>query len=116
VPQVDEDGNEIAGVRLPALAVPLATYTGWNLYNLPGLEGELCDRVGMCLPFVRTKAERLAKGDPRLSLEERYASHAAYVQRMSDVVYELLQARLLLAEDATRFIDVATQQDPFARL
>jgi hypothetical protein len=116
VPQVDEDGNELAGVRLPALAVPLATYTGWNLYNLPGLEGELCDRVGVCLPFARTKAERLAKGDSRLSLEERYSSHAVYVQRVRDVVGELLQARLLLPEDATRFIDAATQQDPFDML
>jgi hypothetical protein len=114
VPQVDADGNEVAGVRLPAIAVPLATYTGWNLYNIPGLEGELCDRVGTCLPFARTKAERLAKGDPRLSLEERYGNHTAYVQRVCDVVGELLQARLLLPEDATRYIDVATQQDPFA--
>lgn len=113
VPQADADGNEVAGVRLPAIAVPLATYTGWNLYNIPGLEGELCDRVGMRLPFARTKAERLPKGDPRLSLEERYGSHAAYVQRVSEVVCELVQARLLLPEDATRFIDAATQQELF---
>jgi hypothetical protein len=113
VPQVDADGNEVAGVRLPAIAVPLATHTGWNLYNIPGLEGEFCDREGMCLPFARTKAERLAKDDPRPSLEERYGSHAAYVQRVSEVVRELLQARLLLPEDATRFIDAAARQDPF---
>jgi hypothetical protein len=112
VPQVDADGNEVAGVRLPAIAVPLATHTGWNLYNLPGLEGEFCDREGLCLPLARTKAERLAKGDPRPSLEERYGSHAAYVQRVSEVVRELLQARLLLPEDATRFVDAAARQNP----
>jgi hypothetical protein len=113
VPQVDADGNEVAGVRLPAIAVPVATHTGWNLYNIPGLEGEFCDREGMCLPFAHTKAERLAKGDPRPSLEERYGSHAAYVQRVDEVVRELLQARLLLLEDATRFVDAAARQDPF---
>ncbi|HSX82378.1 MAG TPA: alpha/beta hydrolase domain-containing protein, partial [Candidatus Saccharimonadia bacterium] len=59
------------------------------------------------------KAERLAKGDPRPSLEERYGRHAAYVQRVSEVVRELLHARLLLPEDATRFVDVAARQDPF---
>jgi len=67
----------------------------------------------MCLPFAKTKAERLAKGDPRPSLEERYGSHAAYVQRVSEVVRELLQARLLLPEDAPRFGDAAARQDPF---
>jgi hypothetical protein len=113
VPQVDTDGNEAAGVRLPAIAVPVATYTGWNLYNIPGLEGEFCDREGLCLLFAKTPAERLAKGDPRPSLEERYGSHAAYVQRVSEVVRELLQARLLLPEDATRFVDAAARQDPF---
>jgi hypothetical protein len=113
VPQVDADGNEVAGVRLPTIAVPVATHTGWNLYNIPGLEGEFCDREGMCLPFATTKAERLAKGDPRPSLEERYGSHAAYVQRVSEIVRELLQARLLLPEDATRFVDAAARQDLF---
>jgi hypothetical protein len=113
VPQVDADGNEVAGVLLPTIAVALATHTGWTRYNIPGLEGECCDREGMCLPFARTKAERLAKGDPRPSREERYGSHAAYVQRVSEVVRALLQARLLLPEDAPRFVDAAARQDPF---
>ena len=93
--------------------MPLATHTGWNLYNIPGLEGEFCDREGICLPFAKTKAERLAKGDPRPSLEERYGSHTAYVQRVSEVVRDLLQARLLLPEDAAQFVNAAAQQDPF---
>jgi hypothetical protein len=67
----------------------------------------------MCLPLAKTKAERLAKGDPRPSLEERYGSHTAYVQRVNEVVCELLQARLLLPEDATRFVDAAARQAPF---
>src|SRR5262249_49849987 len=78
---------------------------------IPELEGEFCDREGLCLPFAKTQAERLAKGDPRLSLEERYGSHAAYVQRVSEVVRELLQARLLLPEDAARFVDAAARQE-----
>jgi Alpha/beta hydrolase domain len=107
VPQVDGDGNEIAGIRLPAIAVPLATHTGWNLYKTPYPEGELCDREGSYLPFARTTAERLAKGDPRPSLEERYGNHEAYTQRVKDAVRELLEARLLLADDAVRFVDDA---------
>lgn len=114
IPQVDADGNEVSGIRLPSIAAPLATHTGWNLYHLPGLDGELSDREGTCLPFAVTQAARLAAGDPRPSLVERYGDHAGYVQRVSAVVSELLQARLLLPEDAARFVDTATQHNPFA--
>lgn len=114
VPQVDADGNELAGIRLPSIAAPLATYTGWNLYNVPGLEGELSDREGARLPFAVTRAERLAKGDPRPSLEERYGNHEGYVQRVNAVVQELLQARLLLPEDAAHCVDEAARHDPFS--
>jgi Alpha/beta hydrolase domain len=107
VPQVDGDGNEIDGIRLPPIAVPLATYTGWNLYKAPYPKGEFCDREGSYVPFARTKAERLANGDPRQSLEERYANHEAYVQRVKEVVHELQDARLLLPEDAARVVDEA---------
>jgi hypothetical protein len=92
--------------------VPVATHTGWNFYNIPGLEGEFCDREGICLTFAKTSAERLAKSDPRPSLVERYGSHAAYVQRVSEVVRELQQARLLLPEDAARYVEAAARQDP----
>ena len=107
VPQVDADGNEVDGVRLPAIAVPLATHTGWNLYKAPYPEGELCDREGSYVPFARTKAERLASGDPRASLEERYGTQETYVQRVNEVVRELQEARLLLPEDAARLVDEA---------
>ena len=109
VSQVDGDGNEVAGIRLPAIAVPLATHTGWNLYKAPYPEGELCDREGSYVPFAKTKAERLANGDPRPSLEERYGNHEAYVQRVKEVVRELQDARLLLPEDAARFVDEAAR-------
>ena len=107
VPQVDADGNEIAGIRLPAVAVPLATQTGWNLYKAPYPEGELCDREGSYLPFARTQTERLATADPRASLEERYGTHEAYVHRVKAMVFDLQEARLLLPEDAARLVEEA---------
>jgi hypothetical protein len=110
VPQVDADGDEVDGIRLPDIAVPLATHTGWNLYKAPYPEGELCDREGSYLPFAKMKAERLAKGDPRLSLEERYGNHEGYLQRVKEVVHELLVARLLLPEDAARLVDAAASR------
>jgi Alpha/beta hydrolase domain len=113
VSQVDGDGNEVAGIRLPAIAVPLATHTGWNLYKAPYPEGELCDREGSYVPLAKTKAERLANGDPRPSLEERYGNREAYVQRVKEVVRELQAARLLLAEDAARFVDEAARCQMF---
>ncbi len=107
VTQVDADGNETAGVLLPDIAVPLATYTGWNLYKAPLPEGELCDRFGTYVPFAATRAEREAKGDPRLSIEERYGDHAAYVRKVEAAAKQLVGERLLLAEDAERFVTQA---------
>ena len=75
----DGDGNETSGIRLPPIAVPLATYTGWNLYAR--VPSELCDRDGSYIPFAKTKAERDATDDPRPSIEERYGSRADYVAR-----------------------------------
>ncbi|MGH8701295.1 MAG: alpha/beta hydrolase domain-containing protein [Burkholderiales bacterium] len=104
VPQVDADGNETTGIMLPEIAVPLATHTGWNFYKAPFPEGELCDRDGTYVPFAATRAEREAKNDPRLSLEEHYGDHAAYVRRVEAAVKKLVAERLLLAEDAEIFI------------
>ena len=80
VAAVDGDGNETSGIRLPPIAVPLATYTGWNLYAR--LPSELCDRDGSYIPFAKTKAERDAANDPRPSIEERYGSRADYVAKV----------------------------------
>jgi hypothetical protein len=104
VPKVDEDGNEIAGIRLPAIRVPLATYTGWNLYQSGFAEDELCGRLGMYLPFAKSKREREANGDPRRSLEERYRNHEDYIRRVCREVRAMIEERLLLPEDGERII------------
>lgn len=104
VPAVDADGNDVAGIRLPPIAVPLATYTGWNLYREPYPEGELCDRQGSYLPFAGTPAERQPTGDPRSSLAERYGSQETYVQQVEAVAQVLVAERLLLPADAERYV------------
>ena len=102
VPAVDTDGNEVAGLRLPHLAVPLGTYTGTNVYK--DFPSELCDRDGTFIPFARTRAERERTGDPRLSLEERYGTKEAYVAKVKEAADALAAARLILPEDAARYI------------
>jgi hypothetical protein len=109
VPKTDADGNGLAGVRLPDIAAPVATYTGWSLRRNPPDEG--CDASGMVIPFARTKAERTAAGDPRLSLEERYPDHASYVRAVSASARDLERRRLLLDEDAERYIKAAEDSD-----
>ncbi|HEX2826663.1 MAG TPA: alpha/beta hydrolase domain-containing protein [Burkholderiales bacterium] len=111
VPQVDADGNELAGVKLPDIAVPLGTHTGWNLYRTPFPEGELCDRDGTYAPFARTRAERAARNDPRASIEERYGSHADYVKRYEAAVQKLVEQRYLLPEDAKRYVAKARSNE-----
>jgi hypothetical protein len=113
VSKVGADGNELAGIRLPDIAAPLGTYTGWNLYKAPFPEGELCDRDGSFFPFARTRAERQAKNDPRPSLEELYGDHAGYVRKVEAAATALVQQRLLLQEDADRYIERARRIDPF---
>ena len=106
VPAVDADGNESSGIRLPDVAVPLGTFTGWNFYAAPYPTGELCDREGTFVPFARTAAERAAS-DPRPSLAERYATRPQYLQRFTASADELVRQRLLLREDADRMIEAA---------
>jgi hypothetical protein len=108
--KVDADGNEAAGIRLPDIAVPLATYTGWNEYKAPYPAGELADRDGSCLPFALDKAARQAAGDPRPSIAERYTSGADYQAKVEAVVTALLADRLLLAEDADRYRERAAKE------
>ena len=101
VPQVGADGNEVAGIRLPDIAVPRGTFTGWNLYKAPYPDGELADREGTFLAFAATEAER--GDDPRASLAARYPG-TAYGDAVRSVVAALRADRLLLDEDAERFI------------
>ena len=111
VSAVDGDGNEVAGIRLPPIAVPLATYTGWNVYKAQPTE--LCDRDGSSIPFARTKAERAATGDPRPSIEERYGSRAAYVAKVKAAADALVAGRLLLPADAAAYVKAAEASDRF---
>lgn len=110
VSKVDADGNEAAGIRLPDIAVPLATYTGWNEYKPPYPAGEIADRDGSCLPFPTDKEARQASGDPRLSIAERYKSGADYLARVQAVVDRLLADRLILPEDAEAYLDRARRE------
>ena len=111
VSQVDEDGNEIAGIRLPPIAVPLGTYTGWNVYRAQ--PGELADRDGSLIPFARTRAERMAADDLRDSLEERYGDVEGYVAKVAAAAAELVEERLLLPQDAEAFVAAARRCDRF---
>jgi hypothetical protein len=104
VAKTDADGNDIAGVRMPEIAVPVATYTGWAL-RADGHDG--CDAAGQRIPFAKTKAARIASGDPRLSLEERYPDHATYVARVTQAAQELNAQRFLLDDDVAAIIAAA---------
>jgi len=106
VPATDHDGNDIAGVRLPEIAVPLATYTGWALRAGPA-GGDGCDGSGQQIAFARTRAERIGNGDPRLSIEERYKTHARYVKAVEKVTRQLVKERFLLKDDAEKYIRAA---------
>jgi hypothetical protein len=107
VPKTDSDGNDIAGIRLPDVAVPLATYTGWNLRAAPAGGDDGCDSFGQRIDLARTKAERIANADPRPSLEERYPSHADYVNAVAAVANGLARDRLLLDEDVQAYVNRA---------
>src|SRR6185436_10731281 len=105
VPRVNEDGNEaVEGVPSVLLQAPLGTYLGWNTVRAGFFAGHGCGYQGGYLPFAATKAERLRNHDPRLSLEERYGTHDAYVARVRQAVEQAVRDRFLLAEDAARIV------------
>jgi hypothetical protein len=116
VPQVDGDGNELAGIAFPDVAVPLATYTGWNFrHPAIGQPGEVLPLAGSYIPLPPTRAAREASGDPRLSVEERYGSRARYRSIVTDRAEKLVQEGYMLPEDIdivvsralARFDDIA---------
>jgi hypothetical protein len=111
VSKVDQDGNEVAGIRLPPVEAPVATTTGWALRRDGFSENEGCEADGQHIPFKTTKAERLAVGDPRRSLEERYKNHDGYVQAVTKAAEKLQKQRFLLPEDVQRYIDEAEASD-----
>ncbi len=104
VPKVNADGNDASGLPSVLMQVPLGTYLGWNVTAAGFDKGKVCLLNGSFIPFARTKAERLAKGDPRLSLEERYGSHKAYVEAVKAAAEKAVAERFLLRDDANRLI------------
>ena len=112
VPAVDADGNDIAGVRAPMVAAPLATYAGWNLRARGFGHGAMHTFVGSTLPFAATEAERRMTGDPRPSIRERYPDRQAYVAAIRAAAERLITDGLMLEEDLER---VAAAARPWGR-
>jgi hypothetical protein len=117
VSAVDGDGNEVAGIVVPELAVPVATHTGWNLRHadIGGVE-QLLVFAGATLPFAKTRGERERSGDPRPSIAERYASRDEYLARVRAAALALAKERYLLEEDVeTSLAFAARMWDAWAR-
>ena len=111
VPQVNEDGNEVDGVRLPELTVPLATYTGWSLRDPSiGAPDQRCAFAGSSVVFARTAEERKKSGDPRKSIAERYASREDYLSRFTKALDELVSARWILPEDRAPMVQLGERE------
>jgi hypothetical protein len=107
VPRVDADGNEVGGVPLVLRDAPLGTYLGWNITAGGFHQGQICTYDGGMIPFARTQAERLANGDPRRSLEERYGDHAGYVAAVQHAADNAVAQGFLLDGDAKFLVDSA---------
>jgi hypothetical protein len=110
VPRVNADGNEVGGVPVVLHDAPLATYLGWNITAggaRPFHEGQICNYVGGMVPFAKTKADRLAANDPRLSLEERYTDHAGYVAAVRKAAANAVAQGFLLQADADTLVTQA---------
>ena len=111
VPTSDADGLNNVGIRPLEVRVPLGTNAGWNVRAEGRREGNLCGLTGSFWPFAKTRAERLASGDPRLSLEERYQTHQGYVDAVKRATEDLVRERFLLPVDAERFVRAAEESD-----
>jgi len=117
VAAVDRDGNELGGIVLPELSVPLATHTGWNLRHsdIGGVE-QLLVFAGATLAFAKTRRDRESAGDPRPAIEERYASRDDYLARVRSAAQALVSGRYLLEEDVETSVAFATRMwDAFVR-
>jgi hypothetical protein len=105
----DADGNALGGIRHPLLTAPLATHAGWSLRATGYGESDLFTIQGSMIPFAATEAERQCAGDPRPSLETRYASCDAWAARLAEATDRLVAERLLLAEDGDRLVAAARE-------
>jgi hypothetical protein len=99
VPRVDADGNELGGIPVVLRDAPLASYFGWNITSAGFHKDQNCNYIGGMVPFAITQAQRLANGDPRLSLEERYVDHAGYVSAVTAAADNALAKGFLLQAD-----------------
>ena len=110
VPQIDADGNERDGVRLPEITVPLATYTSWNLRDPSiGAPGERVSFEDSYFPFPKTAANRQESGDPRKSIAERYPTREDYLSRFTHALDALIQQHWILPEDRPLLLQEAEQ-------
>ena len=118
VSQVDGDGNEVAGIRLPLVSVPLATHLGWNRRHADiGGEGQTLSTGGAsggtlrgsCIPFAASREEREAAGDPRPSIEERYVSRESFLRQIEAAARQLVAGGYLLEEDVDRLVAQAAE-------
>jgi hypothetical protein len=114
--RVDADGNELGGVPLVLRDAPLGTYLGWNVVSDGFFKGQICNYAGGMIPFAATRAERLASGDPRLSLEERYTSHDGYVEAVKRAAARAVGQGFLLQPDADALIAQAAASNVLKNL
>ncbi len=111
IPTTDRDGHDVAGIRSVDIAVPVGTNTGWNLYPSGPRGRDVCGLTGSFFAFAETRDERLASGDSRRSLEERYGDHSGFVQAVRRAAEDSVAQRTLLAEDAEVIIKMAEDSD-----
>lgn len=111
VPQCDADGNDLGGIRMPEVAVPLGTGTGWVFRPAAfGSPHEFYLLRGAWVPFARTKAERVSRSDPRLSLEERYSGRKAYLDQVKTALEKLIERRFLTDTDLEPQLKLAAER------
>jgi hypothetical protein len=114
VPRVDADGNEVGGVPVVLRDAPLGTYLGWNVVAQGFHKGKICNYAGGMIPFATTRAERMANNDPRPSLEERYRTHAGYVEAVKAAAAKAVREGFLLQADADKLIADASASNVLA--
>ncbi len=115
VPAVDADGNVRAGIRLPDIAVPLATQAGWNYRDASiGAPDRLAGEIGSYIPFAKTRADRERAHDPRLSIEERYRNRDEYIGRIAAAALDLVERGYVLQEDVADLLKRAVDHYNFA--
>jgi len=111
VPQIDADGNEHDGIRLPEITVPLATFASWNLRDPSiGAPDQRVSFEGSYIPFPKTAADRQRTGDPRKSIEERYTSREDYMTRHASAVDDLVKQRWILPEDRKALLQRGSEE------